>query len=548
MLTSLKVKNFALIDDVELDFKDGFTAFVGETGAGKSLLVDAIHLLSGARASFEWVKKDADFAYIEGNFFLPPQHTVFRILQQFDIELETGEDLIISRKITKEGRSICRIQGVTCSLQQTRQIMTKLVDIHGQQANSYLLDEKNHLFLLDIFAQNKTLLQEYQKNYNDFLELQKTAQKLLAAEEDLDSLSKYEKDLAMLIEANVQKNELDDLYDELKTLKNEAMAFDILYEAKQHFLEDQVIEKVYTLLKLLEKTVTTTSFFERMQTCYYEMKDVEEEVDAQLENLRMQKQQQLKLEERISQIFTLQKKFGDNLEEAKLKLEEKIDYIQNISFEKSQFIKKEEKLLATLENAAIALHKSREIAAEKLKIALKHELNDLYMEQVEFQVEIDESQYQKNGKDKVKFLVKTNVGDSFHPLIKIASGGELSRIMLAIKVVFAKLQTLSVIIFDEIDTGVSGKVAEAIARKMQVFGKTQQVFAITHLPQVLSASMQQLYIEKYIENHQTYIQMKYLHASEHEYEVAKMLSGVNVSTEGVHQAKRLIELLHQDKT
>lgn len=542
MFTYLKVKDFALIEDIEIEFKAGFTAFVGETGAGKSLLVDAINILSGARSSTSFLKKGSDFAYIEGGFFLEENHAILLFLKKHDIEIEHGEDMLVSRKITKDGRTTCKIQGNTVPVQLLKQVMNKLVDIHGQQENSYLLEQKNHLFLLDIFANNRELLGKYKYEYTKLQKMLTEKQQLAKLQDEITQLPVFEKQLSEIIQSNIQPGEIEEITEQFQALKDFSKNFDVLQETQQILKKYQVSLQLYQATKNLEKLSAKDETTKRLFSIYYELQDIEDELTSDIDSLVNQKSQQEEIEQRISHIFSMQKKYGDDLEVAKENLEAKIQKLQNIEYELIQLEKMIVAQRDVVQTLAINLHEKRVEAGNVLSASIMQQLTDLYMEKVLFKLAFKELPLSENGTDSVEFMIQSNVGSDFQPMIKIASGGELSRIMLAIKVIFTKEQTLSTIIFDEIDTGVSGKVAQAIAKKMQVFGKEQQVFAITHLPQVLAASTQQLLIEKYVENNMTHVKVSYLSPEEHEIEVAKMLSGTEVHQTGIEHARELIHL------
>ena len=308
MFTYLKVKNFALIEDVEIEFKTGFTAFVGETGAGKSLLVDAINILSGARSSVSYVKNGTDFAEIQGAFYLPASHVIFKILQQADIEVEASEDIVVSRRITKEGRTICRIQGNVVPAQLLKQMMSKLVDIHGQHENNYLLEDKNHLFLIDVFAKNNKETSNYQQCYQMYFELQKKQKAFDTLKEELTNLSDYKKQLETLQNANVEADELELLQKQFAELKDFSANFDMLQQVQVVLNNDAIMSELYGSMKILEAATTPdlVVLSERMHSAYYELEDIRMAIADEVDTLANQKEMQGMIEARISEIFTLQ--------------------------------------------------------------------------------------------------------------------------------------------------------------------------------------------------------------------------------------------------
>ncbi|GBU10781.1 recombination and repair protein RecN [Erysipelotrichaceae bacterium] len=547
MFTYLKVKNFALIEDIEIEFKRGFTAFVGETGAGKSLLVDAISILSGARSSISFLKKGTDYAYMEGGFFLPRTHGIYDLLAKNDIMISEGEDILVSRKISKDGRTVCKIQGNMVPVLLLKQVMTKLIDIHGQQENNYLLEAKNHLFLLDIYGKHTNLLSQYKGEFAKHQKILVELEVLTKLSEEVSKIDQYEKQLEEVSAANIHTGEIETLNEQFKELKDFSKNFDFLNQANSLLQNSNISESLFNVVKPLEKIASKSELVTRLNSIYYDIEDIEKELAQEVDAFSNQKLQQEQLEKRIAIIFSLQKKYGDDLTQAKIMLQAKIDKLQNVEFDIIQLKKEAQKQHEVIASLAIELTHQRIKSGEKLSLDIMEQLTDLYMENVVFAVKFFNVPYNDNGSDGTEFMLKSNIGSDFQPMAKIASGGELSRIMLAIKVIFSKNQTLATIIFDEIDTGVSGKVAEAIARKMQVFGSTLQVFAITHLPQVLAASTQQLLIEKYVQDEMTYVKVNYLTATEHAYEVAKMLSGSEIQQSGVEHAQKLIASFKEKK-
>jgi len=539
MFTYLKVKNFALMDDVEIEFKRGFTAFVGETGAGKSLLVDAINLLSGARSAVSFVKQGRNWALIQGSFFLHTEHRIFTKLAAHDIVIGRDEEIIVERKIMHDGRTTCKIQGVKVPTAFLKTIMHELIDIHGQHETSTLLDTKQHISFLDTFGQYDTLLAEYQTHYRQGLAMQEEKKQLKSLYEQIELIPEYEQQVEELVQADVSPEELDEINDRLANLRTFNKQFATMQEITARFDEGELIDRLYEIKGLYEKNGFDSAAHARVASAYYDLQDIRDEVAGQVAAASEQKIEQEKLETRIADIFTLQKKYGDDLQQAVTTLQQKIDKLQNIEFEYVQIGKRLAEQKEQILGLGKRLHAARKTAAAALERAIMQQLADLQMGMVEFNVLFQTKEATVTGFDAVEFYVKTNVGTEFQPLARIASGGELSRIMLAIKIVFAHNQTLSTIIFDEIDTGVSGSVAEAIAKKMRIFSTDQQVFAITHLPQVLAASNHQLLLEKNIVDDTTHIHVRYLTSAEHELEVAKMLSGTAITDVGKQHAANL---------
>jgi len=545
MFTYLKVKNFALMDDVEIEFKRGFTAFVGETGAGKSLLVDAINLLSGARSTTSFVKQGAHWALIQGSFFLDETHTIFELLDKHDIVLGRDEEILVERKIMHDGRTVCKIQGVKVPANFLKTVMYALVDIHGQHETSTLLNTKAHLGMVDTFGSYGALFAEYRAAFKVGVAIQTEKEELKSLHDQIDRIAEYEKQIEELTNAAVSTEEIAEIDERLQTLRTFNNNFDTMQEMSDRFETSKLLDELYAIKALYAKYEEDSETSRRLNSAYYDLQDIRDELVGQIGASAEQKREQEALEARIAQIFTLQKKYGDDLQAAMATLQEKVDKLHDIEFEYTQINKRLAEQKEVILGLGKRLHEARKSTARELEVRIMQQLADLQMDRVEFYVQFNTQEATLSGFDAVEFYVKTNVGSDFQPLAKTASGGELSRIMLAIKIVLAKNQTLSTIIFDEIDTGVSGAVAESIAKKMRLFSASQQVFAITHLPQVLAASNHQLLIEKSVVDETTHINVRYLNAAEHQTEVAKMLSGREITDVGRAHAADLTEVFDE---
>jgi len=527
------------MDDVEIEFKQGFTAFVGETGAGKSLLVDAINLLSGARATASFVKQGATWALIQGSFFLPLGHMIFQTLAQHDIVIDEAEEILVERKMMADGRTVCKVQGVKVPAHFLKTMMHMLIDIHGQHETSTLLNPKHHLLLLDAFGTYEQLLTDYTNAYQLGVAIQEEKKQLKSLYEEIEQIPEYEAQVTELLTAGVSTDEIATIDERLLELRTFNKHFATMHQITERFEQSKLLEQLYEIKGLHEKFAQESGAHERIASAYYDLQDIRDDLAAQVGAAADQKKEQEKLEARIAEIFTLQKKYGDDLQAAVTTLQNKISKLQDIEFEYVQINKRLAEQKEIILGLGKRLHDARKVTATELARNIMQQLIDLQMERVEFDVRFTTQEARQDGFDAVEFYVKTNVGSSFQPLARTASGGELSRIMLAIKIVLAKNQTLSTIIFDEIDTGVSGVVAEAIAKKMRLFSASQQVFAITHLPQVLAASNHQLLLEKHVIDETTHINVRYLDAEAHQIEVAKMLSGTAITDVGKQHAADL---------
>ncbi|MGM7701913.1 DNA repair protein RecN [Pseudalkalibacillus sp. Hm43] len=572
MLAELSIRNFAIIEQVTVPFEEGLTVLTGETGAGKSIIIDAIGLLIGGRGSSEYVRHETDRAEIEGLFYIPETHPVTQKTQEQGIEVSDGM-VVLKRHITSSGKSICRINGKLVTLAILREIGQSLIDIHGQHEHQFLLQSDKHLHLLDQYHSSdlKRTKQEYQQLYKRFIDTQKQLKQLTENEQEMAhriDLIQYQ--LEEIDKANLQPNEDEELMEEKQRLSNfeklfqsvqdaysalygEGKGVDVLGLAMSH-LED--VSDYDESLKPIQETVTNA---------YYALEDASHQLRDYVDTMEFDPERLTFIEDRLHEINTLKRKYGNSVEEIleySSRIEEELDTITN----KDDRIRKYEDELNEIGKdlylEAKQLSKLRKKAAKDLEKKIHRELKDLYMAKTTFEVsfepasssstvgvEIDGNyiQFGKNGMDDVEFLISTNPGEPLKPLVKIASGGELSRIILALKAIFSNEQEVASIIFDEVDTGVSGRVAQAIAEKIQKLSAGSQVLCITHLPQVAAMADRHLYIQKKVKGDRTLTLVKPLPFEEKVKEIARMISGVEITDLTKQHAKEMIQFADEVK-
>lgn len=548
MLLQMYVKNFILMDQVDVEFDEHMSAFTGETGAGKSLLMDAIGILKGDRISASMVKTGCDKAIIEGVFTCRKGHKAYAMLEEAGYDM--SEDmLIVTREFTKEGRSIARINHRAANVSLLRQIMSLLVDIHSQHDTQYLLNNKMHLSLLDDFCKQPKLLQEVKEAYQNYAKITRELQEALYQDYNEDDLEFLTFQLNEIDDAAIQEGELQDLEEELKRM----LSFEKITasaSAAATYLDHNGMENLYAAYKELNSIQEEPLFqeaSEKILDAYYTIEDAIAQVKDHVEAMEYDEMRFHELQERISLLHKILRKYGPTYEDVGVKraeLERKIDSILH----RQDFIIKQEKLCQEARNAydtiAKKLHDIRVKQALQLEKLVVKQLVDLQLENARFKINIEEFEGNATGIDKVEFMVSMNAGERLKSLSATASGGELSRFMLGLKCVFTSIQGIETVIFDEIDTGVSGSVAFSIGRKMQELAENVQVFCVTHLAPVAASGDQHYVVEKTQDTNGTRTTIRRLHGEERIQELAAISSSSSSKTaleaarELFHKARR----------
>ncbi|GER66127.1 DNA repair protein RecN [Weizmannia acidilactici] len=562
MLQELSIKNFAIIDQLSLSFENGLTVLTGETGAGKSIIIDAIQLLTGGRGSSEYVRHGEDRAEIEGLFLVDDGHPCMERAREFGIDIEEGM-VILRRDISKAGKSVCRINGKLVTISVLREIGSTLIDIHSQHETQELLNETFHLPLLDHYGrvEIEAALDDYREVYKKY----ETVSGRLKRMNENDQQLAQRLDLIQFQHGEIQRADLklredEELADEKRKLMNFERLFESLntsYEAlqgEQHGL-DWIGLVMGQLETAAEADPALAPLLETVQNCFYTLEDTARTIRSQLDMLEFDPERLNQIEARMNEINQLKRKYGSSIEEILeygAKIEEEIESILNRDHHVEQLQKELQTVKRDLYLEAKQLSDLRKKWAEKLTKNIHSELKQLYMDKTTFEVrflstaddyfEADEIPFRRDGLDQVEFYISTNPGEPLKPLAKTASGGELSRIMLALKTIFSKHQGITSIIFDEVDTGVSGRVAQAIAEKIYRISVHSQVLCITHLPQVAAMADVHLFIMKETVKGRTRTKVKPLGQEEKIKEIGRMISGVEMTDLTRQHAKELLEL------
>ena len=551
MLKSLRITNYAIIDEINIEFHKEMTAFTGETGAGKSIIIDAIGQLLGQRASADMVKTGSNKAFIEGVFDISQKASIKETLEEFGFD-DIENDIVVSKTITTDGKSTCRLNYRIVNVTILKEIIGNMVDIHSQFETQYLLNQKIHIDLLDQYAANEieVLLNEYQNQYKEYVKKKNELKKFLEKPLDQEELEYLESQLQEIEEASIKENEYDDLLNEKKQMdeyeKINQNLSTIMNELDGQYGSLPVLQ---SSLHTLEKLVFIPLFekiYEEFEEGYYKIQDSYDEMQNYMQHLEFDEYRYQEIQERMFLIQRIQKKFGYSIEkinEYKSNLQQKIEVIQNQDTYVLTLENDIKKLKKQALDYALKIHEVRKKYALILEEKIMQQLHDLYMEKAIFTISIQKNDtLNSKGIDTVDFLISTNVGQSLKPLHKVASGGELSRLMLGLKIVFADVTHISTIIFDEVDTGVSGKIADRIGHKMKELSEHSQVICITHLPQVASYATHHLFVYKESTSETTYTKTKYLNFDEKINEIATMLSGNKISSSSIEAAKDLLTL------
>ena len=551
MLLEISIKNFAIIESISLNFEKGMTVLTGETGAGKSIIIDAMNMMLGARATTEVIRHGAPKAEIEGLFSIESNRALEEIFDEQGLEL--SDEIIIRREILQNGRSISRVNGQMVNLSVLRTIGQQLVDIHGQHDQEELMRPHRHIQMLDEFGDTSffELKEAYQMNFDNYRRMRKQVLDIKKNQQEHKArIEMLEFQMAEIEAANLKAGEDVTLNQERDRLLNHKHIADTLTNAYS-MLDNEEFSSLANVRSAMNDMESLEEFDPEyreisgtLSESYYVLEDITKRLESIIDDLDFDGNRLMQVESRLDLIHTITRKYGGSVDDvleyfAKITDEYNLLTGNNLSSEDMEIeLKKLEKNLVDLAGqVAQARHK----IAQDLEAEIKQELQDLYMEKAQFQVRFSKGKFSREGNESVEFYISTNPGEDFKPLVKVASGGELSRLMLAIKSAFSRKEGKTSIVFDEVDTGVSGRVAQAIAQKIHKIGQNGQVLAISHLPQVIAIADYQFFIEKISNEHSTVSTVRLLTVEERIEEVAKMLAGENVTEAALTQARELLQ-------
>ena len=551
MLLEISIKNFAIIEAISLNFEKGMTVLTGETGAGKSIIIDAMNMMLGARATTDVIRHGAPKAEIEGLFSVENSHALQMIFDEQGIEL--GDEIIIRREILQNGRSVSRVNGQMVNLSVLRSIGQYLVDIHGQHDQEELMRPQLHIHMLDGFGDTDflELKQAYQTNFDAYRKMRKQLLEIKKNQEEHKArIEMLEFQMAEIESASLQPGEDLKLNQERDKLLNHKNIADTLTNAytmldNEEFSSLANVRSAMNDMESIEEyDVEYREISTSLSESYYVLEDVTKRLEDIIESLDFDGNRLMQIESRLDLIHAITRKYGGNVDDVLMyfaKITEEYNLLTGNHLSSDDMEAELKKLEVSLVDLASKLASARHNLAQQLEIEIQQELKDLYMEKARFQVQFTKGKFTREGNESVEFYISTNPGEDFKALVKVASGGELSRLMLAIKSAFSRKEGKTSIVFDEVDTGVSGRVAQAIAQKIHKLGQNGQVLAISHLPQVIAIADYQFFIEKISNDHSTVSTVRLLTVEERVEEVAKMLAGENVTEAALSQARELLQ-------
>lgn len=523
MVTTLHIKNVGIIDDLSLDLNEGFNVLTGETGAGKTLIIGSLAILAGGRFSKEMIRNGEEFSFVEANFYCP------------DNELAIDNNIIVSREIHSNGRNSCKINGRLVTVNELKEFMSKILDIHGQHDSQLILNPMQHIIYLDKFigkelednlnkykvklAEYNTLKQELKNTYGEDQE----------KERRLDLLRYQYNEIE---QANLKENEEEELEEKHKMMQNAEKLKDNLCEVDNELNENAVVA-ISNAIRSLEKIQDCGSKYTEklsiLKSSYYDIQELARDLSYMREDVNFDEEERNQIENRLDLIYSLKRKYGNTISEIlkySSKVEEEIHKIENLDEYHKKIKAKINVLKQELLEIANNMTNTRKKYAKELSTKINKELKDLEMPNARFEIQVDTAdKFYETGIDEVEFMICTNIGEELKPLVKIASGGEMARIMLAIKNVLADVDEVSTLVFDEIDIGISGKASKAVAEKMKSIAKSHQVICITHLPSIAAKGDHNYYISKQTKENKTYTQIKKLSEEETIEEIARISSG-----------------------
>lgn len=551
MLNSLSIKNVAVIDSLFVEFHGGVTALTGETGAGKSIIIDAINMILGDRANREVVRYGCDKAVVQAVFDV--SESVKGILDENDIDYDEGE-IIITRTLTSEGKSSARINGMTVTLGTLRDIADNLINIHGQHDSQALLTPSKHVVFLDAYAEASDTLEKYRADLKERRAIEKSLDALkMDEQEKMQRIDLLDYQVNEIRKANLSKDEEDTLKEQRRIYANAEQITSALDEAYSNLYSgdetqsayDSVSIAVSALSRISELNAGYGELHDSLSSVMYTMEDIAHDLKDLAGGVEYNEQELNDIEERLDLISRLKRKYGGTVEAV-------MEYCQNAEKELNDIKLSDEKtaeLTAELETVTAKLlaegkklSDARRKAAKTLECEIENALGELNMEKARFCVSVESgSEFCENGMDKVEFLISANPGEPLKPLVKIASGGELSRVMLAIKSILADSDNVGTLIFDEIDTGVSGRAAVSISNKLSAIGESKQVICITHLPQLAAAADNHYLIVKDTNGDMASTMLNELDEKGRQEELARIIDGREVSELALQHARQMLE-------
>lgn len=551
MLSELYIENLAVIEKATIDFSDKLNVFTGETGAGKSILINGINAILGQRVTKDIVRTGTDKAVISA-LFTDIGDNVLQVLDELGISAEDGQ-LFLSREIRSDGGSVARVNSRAVNVSVLKAIGETLVTIHGQHDNQILMAPERHIEILDSYAESEALIEDY---HSSFRELQSIAKKINKIKTEQSKKEFRMAELADIVEEinslNIHEGEDKEIEAELNISKNAVAISEALYMAKQLLSGDDDTDGAVEMTQRASKSVEgytdimteISPIYDRLSSAAIEMEDISEEIGSLLDSLDIDPKRYDYLNQRSDELRRIMKKYGPELDDVLTTLENsqnELDELSGAEQSLDELNKEKERLLAEVSKKAKALSDHRKKAGERFVSQVTEELEFLNMPKVKLVVQQKTGKLTINGMDSIEFLISANLGEEPKPIAKIASGGELSRIMLALKNVIAEKDSIGTLIFDEIDTGVSGRAAQKIGIKLKQISRLRQVLCVTHLAQMAVMADNHLLIEKNIQGDRTVTTVRTLDHEQRKYEIARIMGGENITELMLENAEQYLK-------
>ena len=555
MVLELYMKNCALVEELRLSIDKNLNILTGETGSGKSIIIDALGLSLGEKYDRSFLRKGTEKGLVEAVFY-SENDNLKKILDKNGLELDEDNLLVVTRVIYSDGKSVARINGRTVKMSLLKEIASTLIDVHGQHQNQALFNKETHLEFLDLFGEVdlQPFKKSYKEIYDKYSEVKRALNILTENKDDMQiqreiDLLKFQ--LNEIDSARLSKDEYDDLLRQRDVYRNSEKIFNNLNSSYQNLYEGSV--NAVDLIGNAVKELSTISQYDKSLEDYnndierimYELQDISRDIRNYKDSIDFQPYELEQIETRVDEINSLRRKYGDSIEDifkyydkTKARLDEILNRDERVEELKSEIVKLEKELKIQ----ADLLTNERKKIANNLEEVLLIELKSLDMKNVVFKVNFEQSTFNQSGQDDVEFMISFNLGEDIKPIYKVASGGEMSRFMLAFKTILADIDAIDTLVFDEIDTGISGIAAQIVGEKLSNIGKKKQIICITHLPQIAANADTHYCIEKSTANNRTFTTIKKLDHNQKRDEIARLIAGSNITEKTIEHASEIIEL------
>lgn len=552
MLEKLYVKNFILIDEAEVDFKDGLNVLSGETGAGKSIVIGSLNFVLGGKADKTIVKKGCDIAEVSALIYVENKNTL-DILKSMDVEIDDDNYILLKRTFNTKGKSYCKINGSPATVSMVRNIASHLIDIHGQHDHQSLLNPKSHITLLDRLCEKELNepMTQLSVLYNQYKEITKVLREIDINDRDIaDRVELYKYQIDEINSADLKIGEDEELHERRKILSNSNKLHKLIDDSLNYISRssganamDCISYAIDNLNTIAEIDEDKADLADDLHNVYAYMEDIINKLSRYADTIESNPEELSIVEDRLQLIYELKKKYGNTIEDInkfKENVAVKLEKIENSEEILKEYLLRKKDITAKIQKICLQITKIRKEKSIIIEKNIKDILRDLSMPNAEFKVTIEPKDgFDKNGADIVEFMFSANIGEDIKPLSKIASGGEMSRVMLALKTVLADVDNIETFIFDEIDTGISGRAAQKVAEKMLIVAKKHQILCITHLPQIAAMADYNFVIEKIVENNTAKTIILELSSDKVYNEIARLIGGTTITNVTVDAAKEM---------